>query len=356
MSISPYGLTVRDLSLTLGTFTLHDVSFRVAPGEVLVIVGPSGCGKSTLLHALSGLIQSRGTVSIDSVDVSGIPPEERETGLVFQSPVLFPGLSVRENIGYGLDDARTPEGKRNDLIDIAMANLNINGLGATRPASLSGGQSQRVALAQTLVRRPRVLLLDEPLSHVEAPLRRDIRRDVKAQVVRGRLAAVYVTHDLEDAFLMADRVAVMRQGEIVQLDTPMNVYRRPSSRFVADLLGLENILSVIVLGRPDSHHARVQLGRLEYEIPCHPGLRIGPAMLVLPPESITLRKAPHAADVVGDTGQVIGSAFAGSRSQTEVETEVGTLVVHEWDASAPRSVGDSVRFAVRAERGWVLER
>lgn len=356
MSVSPYGLTVKKLGITQGQFTLHDVSFRVAPGEILAVVGPSGCGKSTLLHAISGLIKSTGTVLIDSEDVSRVPPEERETGLVFQNPVLFPGLSVRGNIGYGLDDARMKDTKREDLVEIAMANMNISGLAHSNPAYLSGGQSQRVALAQSLVRRPKVILLDEPLSHVEPPLRREIRRDVRAQVVRGRLAAVYVTHDLEDAYLIADRVAVMREGGIVQIDTPMDLYRRPNSRFVADLLGQENILAAMVISRPDASHAQVRIGHVEYVVPCDEELRAGPAVLVLPPESIVLSTIRESSEIVGDTGQVIASAFAGSRTETEVETEVGTLVVHEWDPESPRTVGDHVTFDVRPERGWVINR
>lgn len=356
MSISPYGLTVRDLSLTLGEFSLHGVTFHVAPGEILVVVGPSGSGKSTLLHAISGLNRTEGSVFIDAVDVSHVPPEQRETGMVFQNPVLFPKLSVRENIGYGLDDVRQRDAKRSDLIDIAMANMNISALAGNQPSTLSGGQSQRVALAQTLVRRPKVLLLDEPLSHVEVSLRRDIRRDVKEQVMRGRLAAVYVTHDLEEAFLIADRVGVMRNGRIVQIDAPMSIYRRPRSRFVAELLGQENILAAMVIARPDQDHATVRVGRNEATIPCERGLRIGPATLVLPPESLTLESAPDASEIVGSVGQVIGSAFAGSKTQTEIEMEIGTLVAHEWDRDAPRTIGARVRLGLRAERGWVMER
>lgn len=355
MSVSPYGLSVRGLSLSLGDFSMRNVSFHVAPGEILVIVGPSGSGKSTLLQAISGLIRSSGSVYIDARDVSRIPPEHRETGMVFQYPVLFPRLSVRENIGYGLDDTRLKDSKRDDLIDIAMANMNISGLADARPATLSGGQSQRVALAQSLVRRPRVLLLDEPLSHVEVALRREIRRDVREQVGRGRLAAVYVTHDLEDAFLIADRVAVMRHGRIVQVDTPMSVYRRPGSRFIAELLGQENILAAMVVARPDDRHAKVRLGRGEYTIPCVPSLRLGPAVVVLPPESLILHAAPEQSEIIGSMGQVIGSAFAGSRTQTEIEMEIGTLVAHEWDQDAPRRVGDRVQVDLRTERGWVME-
>ncbi|MGO3088287.1 MAG: ABC transporter ATP-binding protein [Galactobacter sp.] len=355
MNHVPTGLHVRGLATDVGGFGLGPLDLDVAAGEILAVVGPSGCGKSTLLNALAGFVQGRGHVGVGASDISTLPPERRPVGLVFQHPVLFHGMTVRENIGYGLDDTRMLEGKRSDLIDIAMANLRIGSLADAEPGTLSGGQSQRVALAQTLVRKPRVLLLDEPLSHVEASLRRDIRRDIRRQVSRDQVAAVYVTHDQEDAFLVADRVAVMRQGKIVQVDWPMRVYRRPASRFVADLMGQENVLSGMVLGSAGQHLARVRIGNQEYRIPCGDEPRLGPATVVLPPESVELTGVDPAAEVVGDVGQVITSAFLGHRSQTEVETDLGTLVVHEWDAEVPRAVGQMVRFTVRAGRGWVMQ-
>ncbi|MFT0848575.1 ABC transporter ATP-binding protein [Actinomycetaceae bacterium L2_0104] len=259
---------------------------------------------------------------------------------------------MRQNVGYGLDDDRMPANKRDDLIDIAMANLNISSLADKDPAVLSGGQSQRVALARTLVRRPKVLLLDEPLSHVETPLRREIRRDIVAQVRRARLAAVYVTHDLEEAFLVGDRVAVMSGGRIVQDGPPEEVYRRPASRFVADLLGQKNVLAGTVLEPGPT--ARVLLGAREYRMPADPGIRVGAAVVVLPPEALLLEPAPAGSEILGDIGQVIESSFAGSWALAEVESDIGTLVVHEWDPDRPRTVGEYVRFSLRPGRGWVI--
>ncbi len=353
MSSEPMeGLNLTNLAVQAGTFGVNVAKQCVAPGQILAVVGPSGCGKTTLLHAISGMRRCSGKVMIDADDVTTVPPERRPTALVFQSPVLFPGLSVRENIGYGLDDARTLASKRDDLIDIAMANLNITALADKKPAVLSGGQSQRVALARTLVRRPKVLLLDEPLSHVEPPLRREIRRDIVAQVRRARLAAVYVTHDLEEAFMVGDQIAVMESGRIVQTGTPMEVYRSPASRFVADLLGQKNILAAMVLASGEV--ARVRLGAIDYEIPARPTVPIGPSAVVLPPEAIVLEPAPAASEILGNLGQIIESSFAGAWSVAEVETDIGTLVVHEWDVDEPRRVGDFVRFTLRHGRGWVI--
>lgn len=254
------GLVLRDLGARVGAFHVSAVSLTVAPGEILAVVGPSGCGKTTLLHSIAGMRRSSGVVLIDDDDVSHVPPEQRTTALVLQSPVLFPGMTVRENVGYGLDDARMPNEKREDLIDIAMASMNISGLAHRAPSSLSGGQAQRVALARTLVRRPRVLLLDEPLSHVEPPMRRAIRKDIVEQVRRRKLAAVYVTHDVEEAFLVGDRVAVMREGKIEQQGEPIHVYRRPCSRYVADLLGRVNIVAGSVLACSSNGTVTVKMG------------------------------------------------------------------------------------------------
>ena len=346
------GLTLSNLGALAGDFAIQNVTQHVAPGQILAVVGPSGCGKSTLLTAISGMRPCSGTVLIDGDDVTTVAPERRPTALVFQSPVLFAGLTVRENIGYGLDDSRMVAAKREDLIDIAMANLNVSALAGEYPAALSGGQGQRVALARTLVRRPRVLLLDEPLSHVEPPLRREIRRDIVAQVRRARLAAVYVTHDLEEAFLVGDRLAVMSGGRIVQTGTAMEVYRRPASRFVADLLGEKNILAATVLARGTM--ARVRLGDMECDIPAPPSVAVGPAIVVLPPEAIVVEPAPAGSEILGDIGQVIESSFAGAWSVAEIETVIGTIVVHEWDLDQPRGVGEFVRFGLREGRGWVI--
>ncbi len=348
------GLVLRDLGARVGAFHVSAVSLTVAPGEILAVVGPSGCGKTTLLHSIAGMRRSSGVVLIDDDDVSHVPPEQRTTALVLQSPVLFPGMTVRENVGYGLDDARMPNEKREDLIDIAMASMNISGLAHRAPSSLSGGQAQRVALARTLVRRPRVLLLDEPLSHVEPPMRRAIRKDIVEQVRRRKLAAVYVTHDVEEAFLVGDRVAVMREGKIEQQGEPIHVYRRPCSRYIADLLGRVNIVAGSVLACSSNGTVTVKMGRIVDDVPAPPDVTPGPVAVVLPPESIVLEEAPSGSEILGDIGQVIESSFAGSWAVVEVESELGTLVVHEWDPDRPRPVGEYVRFSPRPGRGWIL--
>ncbi len=348
------GLVLQDLGARVGSFAVCAINLHVAPGEILAVVGPSGCGKTTLLHAIAGMRQSGGHVIIDDDVVTDVPPERRATALVLQAPVLFPGMTVRENVGYGLDDARMPKGKRDDLIDIAMAAMNISGLAQRPPASLSGGQAQRVALARTLVRRPRVLLLDEPLSHVEPPMRRAIRKDIVEQVRRRKLAAVYVTHDVEEAFLVGDRVAVMREGRIEQQGEPLDVYRQPCSRYVADLLGRVNIVAGTVRECCREGIATVRMGRLVEDVPAPRDITTGPVAVVLPPESIVLQAVAPGAEIMGDIGQVIESSFAGSWAVVDIESELGTLVVHEWDPDRPRPVGEYVRFSLRPGRGWVL--
>ena len=232
------------------TRALEDVSLRVREGEFFTLVGPSGCGKTTTLRLLGGFESpDSGTVRLGGTDVSGVPPEDRDIGIVFQHYALFPHLSVRENVGYGLRFSAPPDSTSTEArVDALLELVDLAGLGDRDPDALSGGQQQRVALARALAPGPDVLLLDEPLSALDAELRQRLR--VQLQAIQSELdvTTVYVTHDQEEALAISDRVAVMREGRVEQVASPREIYRRPATRFVAEFVGDNNVFSGEVTG------------------------------------------------------------------------------------------------------------
>jgi multiple sugar transport system ATP-binding protein len=223
-----------------GTATpaLASLDLTAGDGELLVLVGPSGCGKSTALRLLAGLdAPDGGSVWIDGRDVTGVPPQDRDVAMVFQGYALYPHLSARENIAFPLAMRRVPAAERRRRVDEAAGLLGIGRLLDRRPGELSGGERQRVAMGRAIVRRPRVFLFDEPLSNLDAALRAELRVEIAALVRRLGVTALYVTHDQVEAMTMADRIAVLRAGELQQVGPPRAIYEDPRSAFVAGFLG-----------------------------------------------------------------------------------------------------------------------
>ncbi len=225
------------------TLALRDVSLTVSDGEFFTLVGPSGCGKTTTLRTIAGFeTPTTGTVSFDGREMTAVDPEDRNVGVVFQSYALFPHMSVAENIGYGLNFAEPPDGlDAADRIAELLELIDLSGMGDRSPDQLSGGQQQRVALARALAPAPDLLLLDEPMSALDAQLRESLRRQlVEIQSELG-ITTVYVTHDQAEALAVSDRVAVMNNGQIEQVATPQQLYRKPATRFVATFIGDNNV-------------------------------------------------------------------------------------------------------------------
>ena len=245
MSAAEPGVELEGLTVAFGDLVaLDDVSLAVEPGEFFTLVGPSGCGKTTTLRAIAGFEEpTEGTVRIAGQDVGGLAPEDRGVGLVFQHYALFPHLSVRENVAYGLRFRDPPGGGSTaDRVDELLDLVDLAGLGDRDPDQLSGGQRQRVALARAIAPGPEVLLLDEPLSALDARLRQRLRvtvRDIQREL---GITTVYVTHDQAEALAISDRVAVLREGRVEQVGTPEAVYREPATRFVAEFVGDNNVL------------------------------------------------------------------------------------------------------------------
>lgn len=241
-------LTVENVCAGYGqTRVLDGVSLDLAEGEFLALLGRSGCGKTTLLRTIGGFITpSSGHVLIDGVDVTGVPPEKRPTAMVFQSYALWPHMTVHGNLAYGLKLRGFDRKTIDHRIEEILALLRLDGLADRKVTALSGGQRQRVALGRALAVAPRLLLLDEPLSNLDARIRLDLRHEIRALLKRLGITAVHVTHDREEAMVMADRLALMNNGEIVQQGAPETLYDAPQSSFVADFMGASNIISVNV--------------------------------------------------------------------------------------------------------------
>jgi multiple sugar transport system ATP-binding protein len=214
------------------------ISLEIASGEFLVLVGPSGCGKSTLLRMIAGLEEvTEGTIAIDERDVTGLPPRARDVAMVFQTYALYPHMTVRQNLGYGLRVRKTPKPDIAQRVEEVAQMLGLEGLLDRRPAALSGGQRQRVAMGRAIVREPKAFLMDEPLSNLDAKLRVGMRAQLSALPARLATTTIYVTHDQIEAMTLGHRVAVMREGRIQQVDTPQALYARPANLFVAAFIG-----------------------------------------------------------------------------------------------------------------------
>jgi thiamine transport system ATP-binding protein len=286
-------LTLDAVSKRYGeTTALSEVSLDVEDGEFFTLVGPSGCGKTTTLRTVAGFESpTEGTVRFGGVDVSGVPPEDRDVGLVFQQYSLFPHMSVRENVAYGLRFTAV-EGDADARVAELLELVGLEGMGDREPTALSGGQQQRVALARALAPNPDVLLLDEPMSALDARLRERLRREVRR--IQGDLdvTTLYVTHDQAEALAVSDRVAVMNQGRVEQVGTPQEVYREPATRFVAEFVGENNVFD----GTATDDGATV--GDRAFSVP---GLDVAPG------QSVTLCVRPESMQVGGATNTLTGS-------------------------------------------------
>lgn len=252
----PY-LRIRNVTKRFGSFVaLDDVSIDIQRGEFVCFLGPSGCGKTTLLRAISGLdIQTHGTVEQEGRDISTLPPAQRDFGIVFQSYALFQNLTVAANIAYGLENRKRPKAEIQRRVQELLALIGLPDSGHKYPGQLSGGQQQRVALARALAVSPGLLLLDEPLSALDAKVRAHLRDEIKTLQRRLGITTIMITHDQEEAISMADRIVVMRDGRIEQVGTPLEIYHRPANLFVAEFIGAMNLVQATRIGSNE-----IQLG------------------------------------------------------------------------------------------------
>ncbi|HSQ80936.1 MAG TPA: ABC transporter ATP-binding protein [Casimicrobiaceae bacterium] len=324
-----------------GTRALEPLDLEIATGETLVLLGPSGCGKTTTLRIIAGLEppDAGGRVWFGAEDVTVLPIERRNVGMVFQSYALFPNMNVAENIGYGLKVRNVDSAARSREVARLLEMMHLSGLGDRRVNQLSGGQRQRVALARALAVRPRVLLLDEPLTALDAKLRESLRIDIDRLLRTLGMTAVYVTHDQAEAMALGDRIAVMAHGRVAQIGTPQDIYYRPATEFVADFIGTMNRLT-------GQHHEGV--------------LRVAGGSLALPPDGHGADHAmfrPQDAHIVapgqGDLdGRIVAVFFLGNATRVIVELDdVDSVVVETGERRIYRE-GEAV--GVRVDPGGIM--
>ena len=319
-----------------GDFTAVDtVNLQIYKGEMFALVGASGCGKTTLLRLLAGFArQSSGSISIDGVEMSAVPPHERPVNMMFQSYALFPHMTVERNVGYGIKRMPLDEAARKKRIQEALDMVQLGHLAQRKPHQLSGGQRQRVALARALIRRPKVLLLDEPLSALDKKLREKAQFELMDLQYQAGITFIVVTHDQDEAMALATRIAVMDRGKVVQVGTPAEIYEFPQSRFVADFVGTTNLfegtisacepgLTTVACGETGCDLLVDDVGRFT------PGQRV---WVALRPEKIRLSKQPVAASAAGSTrcnqlrGMVYQLGYLGNRCTYQIKTASGKVI------------------------------
>jgi spermidine/putrescine transport system ATP-binding protein len=268
---------------------VDQIDLTVDSGEFFSLLGPSGCGKTTTLRLIAGFEQpTEGTILLDGVEMTNIPAHRRNVNTVFQSYALFPFLSVWDNVAFGLRHRHVPKEEMKKQVGDALELVQLTGYEKRRPGMLSGGQQQRVALARALVLNPSVLLLDEPLGALDAKLRRSLKVELKALQERVGITFLYVTHDQEEALTMSDRLAVMNAGRIAQIGAPRTIYEEPADTYVADFLGVSNLMEVEVVERGPGSQCRVRLGETSLAVERGEVDSLGPAHAVIRPERVQI--------------------------------------------------------------------
>jgi iron(III) transport system ATP-binding protein len=306
----------------------------VADGELFTLLGPSGCGKTTLLRLLAGFVKAdAGEIRFGDRVVSGLPPHARNIGMVFQNYALWPHMTVAENVSYGLRIRKISAGQVRARLDEGLRKVNLTGLESRYPGQLSGGQQQRVALARALVLEPDILLLDEPLSNLDAKIRVQVRAEIRQLQRALRITTIYVTHDQEEALSLSDRVAVMKDGRVLQVGAPKELYERPRTRFVADFVGTNNLVTGEVLERRDQELiVRTAIGDLRAipngAVAGRCVLAIRPENVALRPENVALRPPAGGGAMDGNVvrGRVALVSYLGNTLRYDLETAGGLVL------------------------------
>jgi putative spermidine/putrescine transport system ATP-binding protein len=346
---SRVGVEFKDVQRHFGAVTaLQGLDMEIHPGELVALLGPSGCGKTTALRLLAGFDRpDAGTITVGGRDVTKVPAHKRDMGMVFQAYSLFPNMSVRQNVAFGLRMRRRAKADRLSRADELLEMVGLGDAGDRYPYQLSGGQQQRIAIARALAIEPTVLLLDEPLSALDARVRHQLRAEIRQVQQRLGITALFVTHDQSEALSLADRVGVMNSGQLEQIDTPEDVYRHPATPFVAEFVGAMNR----VAGRIADDGQVVVLGqRLPPTTPnaYAPGTAVE---ALLRPEA--LQVTPDA----GGPGEIVERTFLGSSERLRVSLEDGHELLVEGSSHGPvLRVGARVALAVVADRVAVTER
>ena len=339
--LSTVPLSVQGIGKSFGKLSvLDDVSLEVQAGELVCLLGPSGCGKTTLLRIIAGLEkQDIGRLMIGPKDISRAHPQERDYGILFQSYALFPNLTIAQNIGYGLSTRRLLHSQVRERVQEMLELVGLSAMASKYPGQLSGGQQQRVGLARALAPSPSLLLLDEPMSALDAKVREHLRYELRSLQRKLGITTIMVTHDQDEAMVMADRIAVMNQGRIEQFDTPENIYRSPTTPFVANFIGHANWLDYQSLSNGQAHLGAVSLNLDKVTMG-------GPGRLFCRPEALRIDNHPQGSNSMA--AQVIEKLFLGNRYRLTVELDQlrGQPLVAEISA-------DLNAAPIDAERVWL---
>lgn len=334
---------------------LDDINLHITDGELFFLLGPSGCGKTTLLRTLAGFyIPDKGKIFFGKKNVAKVPPHKRQTGMVFQSYALWPHMTVAQNVAFGLEQKKLPKDKISELVKKALESVQLLQYSDRKPNELSGGQQQRVALARALIVRPRCLLLDEPLSNLDAKLRNDMRIEIRNICKESGLTTVYVTHDQKEALSIADMIAVFCKGKIVQVDTPVNLYRRPNSRFVAEFVGETNIIDGVVMqiGAGEAF-VRTKIGNFHGVLSTSkdpkPGQRVS---VSIRPESLKIVQFPTAENCID--GKVGNITYFGEVAHYEFEKRGIKLKLSELNPTHMNDVRQCNTFIYAAREDVVI--
>jgi len=353
--MSAVAIDITGVNLSYGaTHVLKEIDLAIRPGELFAFLGPSGCGKTTLLRLIAGFAQAQtGQVLLDGRDVAALPPWKRDVGMVFQSYALWPHMTVAQNVAFGLEERRKPRAEVAAKVAQALELVGLSAYAQRRPAQLSGGQQQRVALARTIAIEPKVLLLDEPLSNLDAKLRIRLRDELRRILKMTGMTGLYVTHDQAEAVVLGDRIGVMRNGKLLQMAPPGEIYNRPADSFVANFTGASNALLGKVLAR-NGERATIDLGaagRIEAWTP--QALNVGDkARVALRAENVRLGER-GAANVF--SGRVVDRRYQGMQTVYDVEMggqrlevlEVGTATRHEQNGEVAITLPPETCWAYR---------
>jgi spermidine/putrescine ABC transporter ATP-binding subunit len=349
MTDTPSIISIRNVGRRFGTVTaVESVSLEIGEGEFFALLGPSGCGKTTLLRMLAGFeTPTEGEIVIAGIPMLGIDPNRRPVNMVFQSYAVFPHMTVEKNVGYGLRVTGVPRAETAERVAEALSLVKLGGLENRMPSQLSGGQRQRVALARALVKRPKVLLLDEPLSALDAKLREAMQIELVRLQKSVGITFVIVTHDQDEALSMANRIAVMDAGRVRQVAAPAELYEFPNSRFVAGFIGKLNLFEGKVAGIEAGKLALDIKGLDRITVPFD-GRASGEIAIAIRPEKVRIDRQPSTADRIGVRGRVSEVAYYGNESHIYLRTDDGTSIT----ANVPNSARSTQPSIIVGDELW----